>query len=111
MTVSGVQYYQIDPAKKKIYVTADDEDRPITVNFEAADEGTGADLGQRTVIANAGLITERPEELVPLDQASNEANLFMFLDPFDYMNPRRPGWFGCSGRARERGRRMFICRR
>ncbi len=94
VSVSGLGpngFYQIDPAKRKIYVTPSDEDRNITVTYEAANEGTGADLGSRTVVANASLITERPEELVPLDQASNEANVSMFFDPFDYMNPRRPG--------------------
>lgn len=95
VTVSGLGpngYYQIDPAKKKIYVTPTDEDQSVTISYEAADGGTGADLGPRTVgPINVSLITERPEELVPLDQASNEANVSMFLDPFDYMNPRRPG--------------------
>jgi len=87
----SIQYYQIDPAKKKIYFTPDDEDRTVTITYEAADPTTGADVGQRTVTAAVQMIQERPEELVQLDQATNEQNLFMFLDPFDYQDFPRPG--------------------
>ena len=86
-----LQYYQLDPAKKKIYFTPDDENRAVTITFEAADEGTGADLGPRTINARVEMITERSEELVPMDQATNETNLAMFLDPFDHADLRRPG--------------------
>jgi hypothetical protein len=93
VTTSGqpLQYYQIDPAKKKIYFTADDEFKTVTIQYDAADPSTGAAAGTQTVTASVGMIVERPEELVQLDQATNEANVSMFLDPFDYLNFRRPG--------------------
>ena len=87
----SLNYYQVDPAKKKIYFTPDDEDKQVTINYEAADPATGADLGQRSISASIEMIEERPEELVQLNQATDETNVSMFLDPFDYVNFRRPG--------------------
>jgi hypothetical protein len=88
----GVQYYQLDPAKKKIYFTSDDEDQSVNIQYEAADEATGRSIGVvQTGAMRISMISERPEELVQLDQATNETNLAMFLDPFDYLTPRRPG--------------------
>lgn len=90
-TSGALQYYQVDPAKKKIYFTPDDEDKTVTIVYEAADPATGASLGSQTVTDTIEMIVERPEELIQLDQATDETNLFMFLDPFDYIDFRRPG--------------------
>lgn len=87
----NIQYFQVDPAKKRVYFTGADEDRTVTVTYQAADEATGQSLGTKTWTARVGWVTERTEELMQLDQAANETNLSMFLDPFDSSNLRRPG--------------------
>lgn len=96
-------YFQVDPAKKKIYFTQEDEDNTVTITYVAADEATGRALpGTQTVVAKVGMIVERSEAAVPLDFVQNESNLYMFVDPFDLPTLRRPGlvWmFWTSTRA------------
>jgi hypothetical protein len=88
--------FQIDPASGRIYYTAVDEGRAITIrSFTYVDEATG-----QPVLVNAGpydapgsLIVERTELPVPIESAVNESQMFSFIDPFDspqFAN-RRPG--------------------
>jgi outer membrane protein assembly factor BamB len=95
LTVTGESsFYQIDPAKGKVYFTTADEDRLVTINYRMADPATGKSLGMRQIQAVVGLISERNEAPMPLDQAVNESNLSMFLDPFEMAGTqRRPGLF------------------
>ena len=95
LTVTGENsFYQIDPAKGKVYFTTADEDQLVTINYRMADPATGKSLGMRQIQAVVGLITERNEAPMPLDQAVNESNLSLFLDPFETAGTqRRPGLF------------------
>ncbi|MFQ3586140.1 MAG: PQQ-binding-like beta-propeller repeat protein [Fimbriimonadaceae bacterium] len=86
-------FYQVDPANGRVYFTALDENRPVTITFVGADPATGAPLGAQTVTAPVGLLVERAEIPVPIEQAVNESQLFTFVDPFDSVSvaERRAG--------------------
>ncbi len=91
--VGATSYYQIDPANGRVYFTADDENRIVTVNFTGVDEATG----QQVVVAarsyRVSMLAERSENPVAIEQAVNETQLWTFVDPFDNQlaNLRRPG--------------------
>ncbi|MEQ1822690.1 MAG: PQQ-binding-like beta-propeller repeat protein [Fimbriimonadaceae bacterium] len=86
-------FYQVDPANGRIYFTDVDENRNITVTFTGLD-----DAGNQVAVAatnyTVGLMTERGEIPVLMDQTVNESQMYTFLDPFDISSPggaRRPG--------------------
>lgn len=108
ITVAGLpagSFYQVDPAKGKVYFTSDCEDISPTITFTGVDPATGvADAVQSSINLPVTLIVEREESPIPIEQASNETNVAAFLDPFDGQAPiqRRPGliWlFWASTRA------------
>jgi len=73
--------YQVDPATGRIYFTALDEDAVVTVTIRGVPNQV-----------QVGLLPERPETPVPIDQAINEGRVAAFVDPFDSVgaNTRRP---------------------
>lgn len=83
---------QVDPALGRIYFQSDDEDRNVSITYNGVDEGTGGPILVNNPAGgyNVGLIVERSEGAVPINQAVNESAMSPFLDPFDN-NPRRPG--------------------
>ena len=74
--------YQVDPANGRVYFTALDEDRVVQIK-------NGAGL---PVPYKIGLLRERDESPVTIEQAVNEGNVAAFLDPFDpaTVGNRRP---------------------
>lgn len=106
LQVSGVVgFYQVDPISGKIYVSAENEGRVLTVRYYAVDEA-GAYKGDYTVQLRVGLVSEMSETVVPVEQVANESAMSMALDPqnapFNSQNVRRPGlvWlFWSSTRA------------
>jgi hypothetical protein len=95
ISVNGAtSYYQVDPANGRIYFTAADEARTVSVTYTGVDEANGLPVPGLTLNnATVSLRTERLEAPVPIEQASNESQMSMFMDPFDNGNPanRRPG--------------------
>ncbi len=95
INVNGAtSFYQVDPANGRIYFTAADEGRTISVTYTGVDEANGTPIAGLTVNnAVVSLRTERLEAPVPIEQAVNESQMTTFLDPFDNVNPnaRRPG--------------------
>jgi hypothetical protein len=76
--------FMVDPANRAIYLTANDEDRVVTVTYTALLAGPGQGTPTSyTLTAKVGLITESRETVVPIEQAVNESGLSTFLDPFD----------------------------
>jgi hypothetical protein len=107
LSVTGnVGPYQVDPSNGRVYFTAADEDRPVSISYTGADVGTGAQLASQFSSGNVSLIQERPEAPILIEQASNESNVTAFIDPFDFPSSdfrvRRPPltWlFWTSNRA------------
>jgi hypothetical protein len=81
--------YQMDPAQGKIYFMAEDEDRLVTVTFTGVD-AAGNLVTNVTITAPVSYVLERAEEPIAIEQAVNESDLSVFLDPFTYLNNRRP---------------------
>lgn len=94
-TVAGLtSYYQLDPANGRIYTTAADEGRTVTVTYTGTDVTSGAPIAIGPIQVTIGLVGERSEGQVPIDQAVNEADSTLFLDPFETNGAgRRPGLF------------------
>lgn len=94
LTVTGASsYYQVDPANARLYFTDADENRTVTVAFTGLD-----DAGNAVVYAarqyTIGLLTERSEGPIPIDQAANETQLSTYMDPFEgTLANRRPSLF------------------
>lgn len=81
LTVAGASsYWQVDPAKGRIYFTAADEDRPISVAYTGLDNNGGQLAGQ-TFNASPTWIVEQAEQAIPIETAVNESNPFVFPDP------------------------------
>jgi hypothetical protein len=91
------RFYQVDPANGRVYLMSGAEDRLINITYTQADT-TGAVVGgsvtrQERVV----LVEETAERTVPIEQATNESDLRIFLDPssIDFNGPsvetRRPG--------------------
>jgi hypothetical protein len=79
-----VGQYQLDPANGRIYFTAVDEDRPVTVRYTGVNVGTGQPIaGITTQPMTVSLVLEKEEQPVLIEQAINESNLATFIDPFD----------------------------
>jgi hypothetical protein len=95
--------YQIDAANGRIYFESIGEDQNVTINYRGVD-GAGALLGATgNVVYNINRVSETSEEDIPIEQASNESDLFISLDSQNFDNTaRRPGllWlFWTSTRA------------
>lgn len=109
VTVSGMpggSFYQVDPVNGKIYFTAENEDRTVTVSWRGVDANGVPLSGTFTRSFTIGMIPETVETAVPIEQATNEGSISLALDPlngaFNRSNYRRPGlvWvFWTSTRA------------
>jgi len=82
--------YQIDPANGRVYFTDIDEDSNVTVNYTALLENASVVPGYSSGLASVSLIREQNEQQILIDNAVNEADLAAFLDPFSFINQRRP---------------------
>lgn len=93
MQVTGAQgFYQVDPATGRLYFSPLDEDRVVNVRYVGVDPGTGQPVPIRVTTYRVGLVIERPEAPIPIEQATNESGVWPFLDPFeDTAFGRRPG--------------------
>lgn len=92
LVITGTtQPVQVDAANGRIYFQSQDENRTISIRYYANDPVQG-----RVLVPNppggyrVGLVVERAESPIPIDQAVNESGISPFIDPFDN-NPRRPG--------------------
>ncbi|MEZ0327687.1 MAG: PQQ-binding-like beta-propeller repeat protein [Fimbriimonas sp.] len=81
--------YQMDPAQGKVYFMAEDEDKLMTVTYTGVDSD-GRTVGPITIQSTVSYVGERAEEEIPVEQAVNESGLSTFLEPFNYLNDRRP---------------------
>ncbi len=81
--------YQIDPAKGEVYFTALDEDAPVSITYTALSESGGV-AASFTWNANVGIVPERGEQQILIDNPVNESDLTSFLDPFSFVGQRRP---------------------
>jgi len=79
---------QVDPADGRIFFPATDEDRAVKITYTGIDPGT-LQLVTINNVYTVGIIVEKPEAPIPIDQAVNEASVAAFLDPFDMID--RPG--------------------
>lgn len=75
--------YQIDPAAGRIYFTRFDEDRVLTISVSG---GTAPAIN---VTAPVTFIGETAENFITMENAMNESNLYMFLDPVGTNTNRR----------------------
>lgn len=97
LSITGqTSFYQVDPAKGRIYFTAADEGRVITLqSFVGLDEATGQPVtfNGLNVPFTVGLLTEQSEGPVSIEGAINESQMASFIDPFDNADPaqRRGG--------------------
>lgn len=91
-----VDAYQIDPSSGRIYLPQAYEGYEIDVRFVAVDDNGNLimdgpnDPHEFPRIQTARYVTERGQEPVPIETAVNESGLSAFLDPFSYVNDRRP---------------------
>jgi hypothetical protein len=84
LTITGnTSFYQVDPAHGHIYFTDADEDRVINVTYTPTltngQQGAPITLNGLRV----GMILERAESPMPIDQAVNESQLFVTADSWD----------------------------
>jgi hypothetical protein len=78
--------YQIDPAAGRIYFTHLDDNRLVRIRVGSGPSGID-------IIRPVTLIGETVEEFVPMENALNEANMALFLDPVgDTANRREMIW-------------------
>lgn len=89
-------FFQVDPAKGRVYFEANAENIPIMVNWTAVDSAGNVYPGQALLQPQpVSLITETDEAAVPMNNAANETSIAPFLDPFDpnpgNLQSRRPG--------------------
>ncbi len=108
ISVAGMNggYYQVDPVNGRIFFSAENEDRNITVTWKGVDANGTPIPGTATQTFTVSYMTEGFESAIPIEQAANEGGLAMALDPlggnFNSINNRRPGlvWlFWTSTRA------------
>lgn len=100
LTVNGNlngSFYQVDPAKGRVYFMSDMEDKAVNITYIGVDAA-----GQRTntisvgpnEVGNVALIGETAEFAIPIEQTANEAGVSMALDPqnsaFNSSSVRRP---------------------
>ena len=77
----GNNPYQVDPVSGRVYFTALDEDRFVTITVRGVSN-----------VYQVGLLPEQNEAPIPIDQPINESRVAGFIDPFDSAgaNTRRP---------------------
>lgn len=94
LNVAGAtSFYQVDPANGRLYFTAADENRPITVTYTGVDDAGNA-VAYGATGYTVGLLSERSEGPIQIDQVANESQLATFIDPFEgTLAERRPGLF------------------
>ena len=88
--LGAVGPYQIDPANGRVYFTDLDEDSNVTVNYTALLETGNVVPGYTSGSASVSLIREQNEQQILIDNAVNESDVTAFLDPFSFINQRRP---------------------
>lgn len=76
---------QVDPSNGRVYFQKADEGSTFTFAYT---DPQG--IAHTNEVVTVGLVVERNEQPVPVDQAVNESALTPFLDPFDAV-PARPG--------------------
>lgn len=97
VTTSGPSpaFYQVDPAKGKLYFDLEQEDATITVTYAGVDENGNPYPSLVNYSATCGMIEEYSEFAIPIEQAVNESAVSLALDPmnnvFNQQNFRRPG--------------------
>lgn len=94
ITVTGAgSYWQVDPANGRVYFTAADENRVVSVAYTGVDDaGNPVAIGAQNYAV--GMLTEKAEAPIPIEQAANETQLATYLDPFEgTLANRRPGLF------------------
>lgn len=92
LTITGAgpnAHVQVDPAHGRIYFEAPNEDNVVTISYTGVDEGTGSPIAYGPAPYMVGLVAEKAEAELPVEQAVNESSVAPFLDPFD--SPARPG--------------------
>ena len=104
LTVTGAtSFYQVDPANGRVYFTDADEGRNVTIQYTGVDEGTGQPFNAGSANYRIGLISEKAEAPVPIEQAVNETQLWTTLDgweaPNTQMNPGLIWMFWSSTRG------------
>ncbi|MBS1712859.1 MAG: PQQ-binding-like beta-propeller repeat protein [Armatimonadetes bacterium] len=99
--VAVEHYAQFDPATGRVFFLTGNEDRRVTVTYDAVDE-SGRFIGRLTEAWTVRQIPELLEQAVPIEQVGNESGLSIALDPlnspFNNIDPvagRKPGllWF------------------
>lgn len=83
MANTADSFYQVDPANGRVYFTDVNENHEVTITYTGVDEATGAPIGPIAETIRVGLIGERGEAPIPIEQAVNESQIFSFVDPFD----------------------------
>jgi len=83
MANTADSFYQVDPANGRVYFTDVNENHEVTITYTGVDESTGAPIGPIAETITVGLIGERAEAPVPIEQAVNESQLFSFIDPLN----------------------------
>jgi hypothetical protein len=95
ITVTGATgFYQVDPAAGRVYFTPRDEDRVVSIAFTGVDPANGQPFTIASTSYRIGLVTERAETQIAIEQAINEGSLSAYLDPFESITAttrRRPG--------------------
>lgn len=76
--------YQVDPANGRVYFQAEDEGKVVTIVYSGVNEATNDYVDNISVSASASFVLEKPEEVLPVDEAANDSALTAFLDPFTY---------------------------
>lgn len=83
MSTAADAFYQVDPANGRVYFTDVNENHEVTITYTGVDETTGAPIGPIQETLTVGLIGERNEAPVPIEQAVNESQIFSFIDPLN----------------------------
>lgn len=104
IVTGATSFYQVDPANGRVYFTDRDENRSVTIQYTALDEATGQPFNPGPAQSyTVGLLTEKPEAPIGIEQAVNETQMWTSLDDWDAPSTgRNPGliWmFWSSTRA------------
>ena len=84
LTVNGAtSFFQVDPANGRIYFTDADEARTVNIAYTGVDQATGQAVAVPAADYRIGLVTERAEAPVAIEQAVNETQLWTSLDMYD----------------------------
>lgn len=78
--------YQVDPANGRVYFMAEDEDKPVRVQYVGVNEANNSPLPAQAVDATVSFVLERPESPIIVDEAANDSSLTAFTDPFTYIS-------------------------